>query len=1032
MSEQFEQPTRFEAYAQSSSRQGDKTQSPLCNRQFFRSLNRSAQFARLATIVLAFFLTACDAQPTVSARREAQVAATLLQGEAEQRIAAYQAAYQLAPRPAGDLQTVAETYMRRYQPGPEPRVFASSYVYDRKGRLLDEIFDEGRRIWIPLSQISPSLVQAVVATEDASFYTNPGVDTRRVVAAMARNLGNPEQLSGASTLTMQLARALFLPPDVRFAPTLDRKITEVLMAQELTALFSKDEILEMYLNLAYFGHLAYGPEAAARTYFGKSALALSMAEATLLAGLPQQPANLDPFLNFDAARRRQRIVLDLMVRHGALNVATADLIFAEPIRLAPDPDHRAVQAPHFLQYLRTYLARHPDLPPLGRTGANIYTTLDLDLQTLAQQIVSEQVAALRPRFALSNAALVALKPGSAEVLVMVGSADFANDAIDGQVNVVLRQRQPGSALKPMLYAAAFDANLISPATVLWDLSVTYPITGSQPYTPRNYDSKLRGPVTVRMALANSLNVPTVKLMEGLGLPRFVETANRMGIASLDEDDIARAGLAMTLGGSEVTLFELASAYHTIANQGAYVEPTPILRMTDSRGRPLELPAAAYLVTDILSDNDARTPLFGVNNSLQLTQPAAAKTGTTTSFRDNWTVGFTRYLVAGVWAGNNDGSPMRNATGVTGAAPIWNAFMEAVIADPNLRRTLDAPDAGAGWDFVAPEDIVRIRQGCPPELRCPGEGELFTHAWLAAHVLAGPFADAYQVGLFSRVQVEQVNGQNVLAGVCLQQRTPADDPDAQMVLTLPRGFGEQAARWRYVDTLAEFEIPATVEEALPLVNGVFDLSLRPFLPTPGAKRPAVFVYAGRTLEEQRAAFNWMQARAGVLTLGNCAEVEGMVRALYGDRVRRIAISEPPRALAASVVTSAVTLTGTLVVADAEREISTGARTYLLSSVNTDSNCPGNYVMGRVVNAAGIGVGGVAVQMVDQWGNKTVASSKGGAESGAFDLPIYSGSQNDLAVTVLDVSGMAASPTITLQYPPENEAARCYHLVWRVAS
>ncbi|HQY94547.1 transglycosylase domain-containing protein, partial [Caldilinea sp.] len=733
MSQQFEHLTRRDADAQSISRQGDKetgrrrnnAQSPISNRQFSPSFNRSVQLALLATIVLAFFLTACDAQPNVSARREAQVAVTLLQGEADRRIATYQAAYQLAPRPAGDLQAVAEAYMRRYQPGPEPRVFASSYVYDRKGRLLDEIFDEGRRIWIPLSQISPSLVQAMVATEDATFYTNPGVDTRRVVAAMARNLGNPDQLSGASTITMQLARAIFLPPDVRFSPTLDRKVTEVLMAQELTALFSKDEILEMYLNLAYFGHLAYGPEAAARTYFGKSALALSMAEATLLAGLPQQPANLDPFRNFDAAKRRQRIVLDLMVRHGALNAATADLIFAEPIVLGPDPDRRAVQAPHFLQYLRTYLAQHPTLPKLGRTGVSIYTTLDLDLQTLAQQIVSEQVAALRPRFDLSNAALVALKPGSAEVPVMVGSADFANEAIDGQVNVVLRQRQPGSALKPVIYAAAFDANIVSPATVLWDLSVTYPITGSRPYTPRNYDSKLRGPVTVRMALANSLNVPSVKLMEGLGLPRFVETANRMGIASLDEDDIVRAGLAMTLGGSEVTLFELATAYHTIANQGAYVEPTPILRMTDSRGRPFELsaaprrqaisPAAAYLVTNILSDNEARTPLFGVNNSLKLTQPAAAKTGTTTSFRDNWTVGFTRYLVAGVWAGNNDGSPMRNATGVTGAAPIWNAFMEAVIADPTLRRTLDAPDADAGWDFASPDDVVRIRQGCPSAL-----------------------------------------------------------------------------------------------------------------------------------------------------------------------------------------------------------------------------------------------------------------------------------------------------------------------------
>ncbi len=591
MSQQFEHLTRRDADAQSISRQGDKetgrrrnnAQSPISNRQFSPSFNRSVQLALLATIVLAFFLTACDAQPNVSARREAQVAVTLLQGEADRRLAAYAATYPLAPRPAGDLQAVAEAYMRRYQPGPEPRIFESSAIYDRKGRLLDEVFDEGRRIWMPLAQISPALVQAVIATEDATFYTNPGVDARRVVAAIVRNLGDAGQLSGASTITMQLARNLFLPPAERFAPTLDRKITEVLLAQELTELFSKDEILELYLNLAYFGHLAYGPEAAARTYFGKSALALAPAEATLLAGLPQQPANLDPFRNFEGARRRQRIVLDLMVRHGALNAATADRIFAEPIMLAPDPDLRPVQAPHFLQYLLAYVAAHPEVPDLGRAGVNLYTTLDLDLQNVAQRIVSEQVAALEPRFDLSNAALVALKPGSAEVLAMVGSADFADAAIDGQVNVVLRQRQPGSALKPLIYAAAFDANLVSPATLLWDLSVTYPVTGAQPYTPRNYDSKLRGPVTVRMALANSLNVPSVKLMEGLGLPRFVAAANRMGVASLSEEDITRAGLAMTLGGSEVTLFELAAAYHAFANQGVYVAPAPILRMTDTRG-----------------------------------------------------------------------------------------------------------------------------------------------------------------------------------------------------------------------------------------------------------------------------------------------------------------------------------------------------------------------------------------------------------------------------------------------------------------
>ncbi len=271
---------------------------------------------------------------------------------------------------------------------------------------------------------------------------------------------------------------------------------------------------------------------------------------------------------------------------------------------------------------------------------------------------------------------------------------------------------------------------------------------------------------------------------------------------------------------------------------------------------------------------------------------------------------------------------------------------------------------------------------------------------------------------------------MLAGVCSSSARAADDPDAQLVLALPRGFGEQAVRWRYLDTLADLEAPATQAEAAPLVAGVFDLGLRPFLPTPGASRPPRFVYAGRTLEEQRAAATWLWARNGLLSLGDCAAVEGVVRAIYGDGVQQIAISPPPRTLTTAVITGTLTLTGTQVVAATDQEVATGVRTYLLSSVNTDSNCPGNYVMGRVVNAAGIGVGGVAVQMVDQWGNKTVAFSKGGAESGSFDLPIYAGGERELSITVVDATGGAASPTIQLRYPPqESEAARCYHVVLR---
>ncbi|MFN3981602.1 MAG: hypothetical protein ACK4SA_14590, partial [Caldilinea sp.] len=385
-------------------------------------------------------------------------------------------------------------------------------------------------------------------------------------------------------------------------------------------------------------------------------------------------------------------------------------------------------------------------------------------------------------------------------------------------------------------------------------------------------------------------------------------------------------------------------------------------------------------------------------------------------------------------GNNDGRPMRNVTGISGAAPIWKAFMEAVIADPVLLRSLDAPEEPTAWVFTPPVDAVRIEQPCPRELRCPPQGEFFTRAWIEAHLLDGPYFDAYQSGLFSRVSVERTDGQRVQLGVCLQQRTAANDPDARTALMLPRGFGDLAPGWRYVDTLADLETPLTPEEAAPLLAGTLDLGLRPFLPTPGAQRPAAFAFAPRALEEQRAALRWASGRSTLLSLGTCAEAEGIVRAIYGERVRRIAISEPPRALASAsnVLTATETITATEIaaaVAEPTPINMVNSETYLLASVNTDNNCPGNYVMGRVLDRNGVAIAGVAVQMVDQWGNRATAFTKGDPDAGMFDLPIYSGSQLELSLTVLGADGSPASPTVTLRYPPEDGALRCYHLVWR---
>ena len=691
--------------------------------------------------------------------------------DAQQRI--------LVQRPPGNLAAVVERYLREFQPGPTPRLFQTTILTDRNGVLLAQLDgQDGQRTWVSVDKISQFLIDATVATEDSTFYTNFGVDAMRLAGAALQNSQEGGVVSGASTITMQLARNLFMVPDKRFEQSMDRKLVEIQLAQDLTLLFTKNELMEIYLNLINYGHRAYGIEAAARTYFAKPAADLTLAEATLLSGIPQQPASLDPLANFEAARGRQRIVLDLMVRHGYLLQDEADAAFAEPLTLNPQPDQiTPVLAPHFVQYVDEVLSAQLDLDTIRGAGLTITTTLDLDMQNLGQEIVAQKVAAVRERYNMTNAALVALKPGTDEILVMVGSANFDDESIDGQVNVTNRRRQPGSAIKPVLYAIALDDTLISPATVIWDTPVTYETAPGVGYSPRNYDGKYHGPVTVRSALANSYNVPAVKLLDGVTVDRMVARGQEMGLASLNRPG-AFYGLSLTLGGGEVTLLELASAFHMLNNQGRFVPPLAVLTVLDSAGDPAPLPPAAlpqqvvseetaFLVTDILSDVKARQPAFGVNNPLVLSRPAAAKTGTTTDYRDNWTVGYTRYLVAGVWAGNNRGQPLRNSSGVTGAAPIWHEFMEAVLADKAMLERLGAPveeaagpDGGVAagdavgevggenspetgidpWAFAAPDGVVKL-DACPPKMTCREGGEYFSQAWLDAAGDLGPLADS---------------------------------------------------------------------------------------------------------------------------------------------------------------------------------------------------------------------------------------------------------------------------------------------------
>ena len=903
---------------------------------------------------------------------------------------------QLGGRPAPSVKESAEIYLQRYQPGPLPRIFEMTRVVDRRGALLAELWDEGRRTWVPLSRISQHLLDATIATEDATFYYNLGVDPARIAGAALQNAQQGGVVSGASTITMQLARNLFLGPESRYAVNMDRKMLEAGLAQELTALFSKDELLEMYLNLLNYGHLAYGPEAASQVYFAKPAAELTLAEATLLAGIPQQPANLDPLRNFAAARARQRIVLDLMVRHGKLTQAQADAAYAEPITFNPDPDRRITAAPHFVQYIAQQAQPLLGDQAIGRSGLLITTTLDLPMQTAAQEIVATRVAQLQPQFDLSNAALVAMKPGSGEILVMVGSAGFSDASIDGQVNVAVSPRQPGSAIKPMLYATAFEDTLLSPASVLWDVPVTYTVSAGNVYVPANYDRRFHGAVTARTALASSYNVPAVKLLDAVGVARMLASAQAMGLKSLTRDQ-EWYGLSLTLGGGEVTLLDLTTAFATLANAGTYAEPTPFLAVSDAQGRPVTLPrravsqavspAAAFQVTDILADNAARAPAFGANSPLRIDRPAAVKTGTTTDWRDNWTVGYTRYLVAGVWAGNSDGRPMRNTSGLTGAAPIWSDFMQAVLADPALLATLEAADDPAAWQFQPPPDMAQASGpgglACPPGLVCRAGGEYYSRAWLEATGEDGPLADSVALAPTAPVYVD-------------------------------RGQGVQWAAYCQVE-------PAVLRPLLRLPAGV------------GLSIPSSHEARGRLARESEQAMAWALRNPTAVDLGPCDALgETLLPALALDARPGEPAAQVLVDLAAAMDPNAGPVAGE---AAAPLPVSWGGAGQpgvfaLAEPVSHHAACPGNYIVGRVLNAAGAPIAGVRITLVDQWGNRTETWSKDGADDyGQYDFPINF-FPNQYTLLVVDGAGNPLSaPVVVDHLQGEGGDAPCHTVTWR---
>ncbi len=602
-------------------------------------------------------------------------------------------------------------------------------IIDRSGRLLYEILPDSsaRQTSVSLDRIPLALQQATIATEDAHFYQNPGVDLGGILRALWINLQGGETLSGGSTITQQVARTLLMSEEERAQRTIKRKLRETVLAWQLTRRYSKDEILALYLNYTSYGGMSFGVEAAAQTFFGKPAAELDLAESALIAGLPQSPAIYNPFSDMDAARKRQSVVLGLMEKNGAINAEQRAASEREPLVLAGSP--YPLEAPHFVMMVRSQLDALLT-PEQLRSGGGLVvrTTLDLDKQRLAEQAVTQQLERLRqqarggPGHNVNDAALVALDPHTGQILAMVGSPDYFDDVHAGAINMALAPRQPGSALKPFIYAAAFDPTRPdpwTPATMILDTTAHFVTHEGDPYTPANYDGLEHGPVLVRTALASSLNIPAVKALDHIGLPTLFEELARLGIRTLGDPD--KADLSLALGGGEVRLIDLTAAYGAFASGGYRVTPISILSIQDQQGQaiytaPQPTPERVFdarvtwLISDVLSDDSARVIGFGRNSMLKLDRPAAVKTGTTTNFHDNWTVGYTPELVVGVWAGNATHEAMQDVTGLTGAGPIWHQFMRSALSG--------TPESA----FQQPSGLVQVEvcalSGLLPSSDCP--------------------------------------------------------------------------------------------------------------------------------------------------------------------------------------------------------------------------------------------------------------------------------------------------------------------------
>ncbi len=558
-------------------------------------------------------------------------------------------------------------------------------VYDRHGELLYE--QAGNSVSnhpVSYESFPQYLIDAVVVSEDAQFFSHAGIDIRRMGRALFDNIKAGSIVSGASTIPQQLARFAVISPNRIPRRTVIRKIREVLMALQLSARFSKKEILTRYLNGVYVGNDSYGMQSAALSYFNADIRSLSLAQSAMLAGILSSPELRNPFASLDEAQKGKRSVLDRMLELHRITQDQYDAALTERIVLHTNAEERT--APHAVSFV---LSKLQDMGITSKKGMSVYTTIDASYTRLAQGIARQWVEKLRDVHDVSNAALVMIDTHTGAVRALLGGIDYTDATHSGQVNMATALRQPGSALKPIAYATAF-ANGATAATALYDVPTVYTTKKGEGFAPNNYDGRFHGVVLAREALASSLNLPAVEMLSRIGIPAFVETARHMGISTFTDMD--RYDLSLTLGGAEVTLLDLTTVYATFARAGHYIPSYIIERVVDDGRRVMYQHSTAephavfgqksaqisYLISDILSDPKARMLGFSEKNPLVLSRPAAVKTGTTTDWHDNWTVGYTPSVSVGVWVGNTDNRPMRQITGVVGAAPIWHQFLEEVL------------------------------------------------------------------------------------------------------------------------------------------------------------------------------------------------------------------------------------------------------------------------------------------------------------------------------------------------------------------